>query len=201
MINYYKKILLAAAKKGGAPEEALATAEKVELKSSAGAVAITKDGLKGANYLESNDLSPIFKAVIAGASGGKFQGDLTGFSVNGKTEGDKLNIDAMINFSKFMEGKSADEIKSALDAPSSATVKEGAKPEEVKLVAVTKPEVAMPDSLKSVAADGKKLTSSSPMAALGGAMGGGGNSMLYILGGLAAVGVVGVGVAAGRKKG
>lgn len=201
VINYYKKILLAAAKKGGAPEDALATAEKVELKSSAGAVAITKDGLKGANYLESNDLSPIFKAVIAGASGGKFQGDLTGFSVNGKTEGDKLNIDAMVNFSKFMEGKSADEIKSALDAPSSATVKEGAKPEEVKLVAVTKPEVAMPDSLKSVAADGQKLTASSPMAALGGAMGGGGNSMLYILGGLAAVGVVGVGVAAGRKKG
>jgi hypothetical protein len=201
VINYYKTMILAAAKKGGAPAEALATAEKVEFKASAGSVAVTKDGIKGSNYLESNDLTPIFKAVLAAASAGKFQGDVTGFSVAGKSEGEKMNMDIMVNFSKFMEGKSPEEIKTALSAPSSSTVKADAKPEEVQLVAVSKPEVSMPDSLKTVAADGKKLTASSPMAALGGAMGGsGGNSLLYILGGLAAVGVVGVGVAAGRKK-
>lgn len=202
VINYYKKMLLATAKKGGAPDDALAMAEKVEFKASEGSISLNKDGVKGSNYLESNDLSPVFKAILAAASEGKFQGDLTGFSVAGKSEGEKMNIDVMVNFAKFMEGKSADEVKQALSAPSSATVKEGASAEEVKLVAVTKPEVAMPESLKSVAADGKKLIETSPLAGVTGALGGkgGGSSMLYILGGLAAVGVVGVGVIAGRKK-
>ena len=82
-------------------------------------------------------------------------------------------------------------------------MKDDAKADDVKLVAVTKPEVSMPESLKPVAADGEKLLASNPVAAVAGALGGkgGGGSLIYILGGLAAVGVVGVGVAAGRKKG
>ena len=201
-INYYKKMFLATAKKAGAPEEALKTAETVEFKSGVGAFTLTKDGVKGSNYLESNDLSPLTKAGLAAASEGKFQGDLTGFAVNGKTEGPKLNIDGTVNFAKFMPGKSVAQVKEEMGG-GIQTVKDDAKADDVKLVAVTKPEVAMPDTLKPVAADGEKLLASNPVAAVAGALGGkgGGGSLIYILGGLAAVGVVGVGVAAGRKKG
>ena len=200
IINYYKKLILAAARKSGAPEEAMATADKVEFKSSAGALSVTKDGVKGANYLESNDLTPVAKALLGAATRGQLEGDLTGFAVAGKGEGEKMNIELTANFAKFMPGKSGDEVKKALHAPSKVAVKDSAKTEEVTLMAVAKPEVAMPDSLKPVAADGKTLLASNPIAAMGGALGGGGSSLLYILGGLAAVGVVGVGVAAGRKK-
>lgn len=199
LINYYKKMFLASAKKAGAPAEALKTAETVEFKSGAGSFAITKEGIKGANYLESNDLTPLVKAGLAAASEGKFDGDLTGFSINGKTEGEKMNVDGTVNFAKLMPGKSVEDVKANLNVES---VKDDAKPEDVKLVAVTKPEVTMPDSLKPVAADGEKLLASNPVAAVTGALGGkGGSNLIYILGGLAAVGVVGVGVAAGRKKG
>ena len=202
LINYYKKMFLATAKKAGAPEEALKTAEGVEFKSGVGSFSISKDGIKGANYLESNDLSPLTKAGLAAASEGKFEGDLTGFAVTGKTEGEKMNIDGTVNFAKFMPGKSADQVKETMGGGLDA-VKDDAKADDVKLVAVTKPEVSMPESLKPVAADGEKLLASNPVAAVAGALGGkgGGGSLIYILGGLAAVGVVGVGVAAGRKKG
>lgn len=201
LINYYKKMFLATAKKAGAPEEALKTAETVEFKSGVGAFTLSKEGIKGSNYLESNDLSPLTKAALDAASQGKFAGELTGFTVNGKTEGEKMNIDGQVNFAKLMPGKSVDQVKQEMGGID--TVKDDAKPEEVKLVAVTKPEVSLPDSLKPVAADGEKLLASNPVAAVAGALGGkgGGGSLIYILGGLAAVGVVGVGVAAGRKKG
>ncbi|MBS2034886.1 hypothetical protein JST97_07855 [bacterium] len=200
LINYYKKLFLATAKKAGAPEEALKTAESVEFKSGAGAFSISKEGVKGSSYLESNDLSPLVKAGLSAATGGKFEGELTGFAVNGKTEGEKMNIDGTINFAKLMPGKSAEELKQQFGG---AEVNDKASADDVKLVAVAKPEVAMPDSLKPVAADGEKLLESNPVAAVAGALGGkgGGGSLIYILGGLAAVGVVGVGVAAGRKKG
>lgn len=201
LINYYKKMFLATAKKAGAPEEALKTAEGVEFKSGVGSFSISKEGIKGSNYLESNDLSPLTKAGLAAASQGKFEGDLTGFAVNGKTEGEKMNVDGTVNFAKFMPGKSVDQVKEGMGGID--TVKDDAKADDVKLVAVTKPEVSMPESLKPVAADGEKLLASNPVAAVAGALGGkgGGGSLIYILGGLAAVGVVGVGVAAGRKKG
>ena len=200
LINYYKKMFLATAKKAGAPEEALKTAESVEFKSGAGAFAVSKEGIKGSSYLESNDLTPLVKAGISAASGGKFEGDLTGFSVNGKTEGEKMNVDGVVNFSKLMPGKSADAVKAEFGG---TDVNDKASADDVKLVAVSKPEVAMPDSLKPIAADGEKLLESNPISAVTGALGGkgGGGSLIYILGGLAAVGVVGVGVAAGRKKG
>jgi len=201
LINYYKKMFLATAKKAGAPEEALKTAEGVEFKSGVGSFSISKEGIKGSNYLESNDLSPLTKAGLAAASQGKFEGDLTGFAVNGKTEGEKMNVDGTVNFAKFMPGKSVAQVKEEMGGID--TVKDDAKADDVKLVAVTKPEVSMPESLKPVAADGEKLLASNPVAAVAGALGGkdGGGSLIYILGGLAAVGVVGVGVAAGRKKG
>lgn len=200
LINYYKKMFLATAKKAGAPEEALKTAESVEFKSGAGAFAVSKEGIKGSSYLESNDLTPLVKAGISAASGGKFEGDLTGFSVNGKTEGEKMNVDGVVNFAKLMPGKSADAVKAEFGG---TDVNDKASADDVKLVAVSKPEVAMPDSLKPIAADGEKLLESNPISAVTGALGGkgGGGSLIYILGGLAAVGVVGVGVAAGRKKG
>jgi hypothetical protein len=200
LINYYKKMFLATAKKAGAPEDALKTAESVEFKSGAGAFAISKEGIKGSSYLESNDLTPLVKAGISAASGGKFEGDLTGFSINGKTEGEKMNLEGVVNFSKLMPGKAADAVKSEFGG---TDVNDKASADDVKLVAVSKPEVAMPDSLKPVAADGEKLLESNPIASVTGALGGkgGGGSLIYILGGLAAVGVVGVGVAAGRKKG
>lgn len=201
LINYYKKLFVATAKKAGAPEEALKTAESVEFKSGAGAFTISKDGIKGSSYLESNDLTPLVKAGVSAASGGKFEGDLTGFSVNGKTEGDKMNTDGTINFAKLMPGKSADDLKQEFGSRTEVNDKTSA--DDVKLVAVAKPEVAMPDSLKPIAADGEKLLDSNPVASVAGALGGkgGGGSLIYILGGLAAVGVVGVGLAAGRKKG
>ncbi|MFN8611386.1 MAG: hypothetical protein U0931_27825 [Vulcanimicrobiota bacterium] len=201
LINYYKKMFMATAKKAGAPEEALKTAESVEFKSGAGAFTISKEGVKGSSYLESNDLTPLVKAGVSAASGGKFEGDLTGFSVNGKTEGENMNIDGTVNFAKLMPGKSADDLKQEFG--SRTEVNDKASADDVKLVAVSKPEVTMPDSLKPIAADGEKLIESNPVAAVAGALGGkgGGGGLIYILGGLAAVGVVGVGVAAGRKKG
>ena len=106
----------------------------------------------------------------------------------------------VVNFSKLMPGKSADAVKAEFGG---TDVNDKASADDVKLVAVSKPEVAMPDSLKPIAADGEKLLESNPISAVTGALGGkgGGGSLIYILGGLAAVGVVGVGVAAGRKKG
>jgi hypothetical protein len=202
-IEYYKKVLINVSKKAGAPAEALATAEKVQFKSAGGSFTLNKDGIKGGNFLESSDLTPLFQAAVGAASGGKFSGDVVGFSIAGKGEGEKMNLDGMVNFSKFMPGKTADQVKEALSARSTTVVKEDAKADEVKLLAVTKTEVSMPDSLKAVASDGKSLVgATNPIGSLGGALGGGGSSsMLYILGGLAALGVVGVGVAAGRKKG
>jgi len=199
-VNYYKRLLLATARQAGASPEAMATAEKIEFKTSAGSLALNKEGLKGSNYLESSDLTPAAKAVLTAASNNKLQGDLTGFAVTGKGEGEKMNIDGAIYFAKFMEGKSAADIKSTLGM-SDATVNEKAKPEEVVLVAVSKPEVAMPEALKPVAQDGKKLISS-PMAAVSGALGGGkgGSGGLLALGGLAVLGLVGVGMMAGKKK-
>lgn len=195
-VNYYKSMVIKTAKKAGAPAEAIAEAEKVDFKESAGSVTISKDGIQGKNYLQASDLTPIAKLAL-NAGFGQDIGSLTGFSIQGKTEGEMMNVDGTVNFSKFMEGKSADAVKQMMGPKT--TVKEGASAEEVKLVAVTKPEVTMPSALTAVAADGKKLLSSSPVAALGGGKGGN-NNLLLILGGLAAVGVVGVGVAAGRKK-
>lgn len=200
-INYYKTLMLETVKKMGAPAEAMAAADKVQFKAGAGAFNLNKEGIKGNGYLEGSELAPLFKLVLDTASQNKFSGELLGFSINGKTEAEKMNVDGAIHFGKFLEGKSADEIKEIMGMPA-AEVNDKAKPEDVKLVAVDKPEVAMPAGLQAVADDGKKLIASgNPIAsALGGGGGKGGGGLLYILGGLAAVGVVGVGVAAGRKK-
>jgi hypothetical protein len=201
IINYYKALLLNTAKKAGAPADALAAAEKVEFKGGAGSFNMNKDGIVGSNFLESTDLSPLVKVGLDAVAKDQFTGQLVGFNVDGKTEGDKMNIEGTVNFTKFMEGKSADDIKSAFGVDK---VTEGAKADQVTLVAVNKPEVSMPGGLSAVAAEGKGLIASNPMAAVTGALGGGGkggNNLLYILGGLAALGVVGVGLAAGRKKG
>lgn len=195
-VNYYKSLVIKTAKKAGAPAEAVASAEKVDFKAAAGSLTISKDGIQGQSYLESSDLTPLAKLALTAAFGQDI-GDLSGFSVQGKTEADKMNVDGSVNFSKFMQGKSADAIKKMLGASS---VKEGASAEEVKLVAVSKPEVAMPASLKPVADAGQKMLGSSAPVAAGGSSGGGSNNLMLILGGLAAVGVVGVGMAAGRKK-
>lgn len=196
-INYYKTLLLSTAKRAGAPQDALAAAEKVEFKSGAGSFTLNKDGVTGSSYLESSDMSPLVNAAMSAVGEDKFSGQLTGFNVEGKAENNKMNIEGTITFAKFMEGKSADQIKSTMGVEK---VTEGAKADQVALVAVNKPEVSMPGSLSPVADSGKQLLGSSPMASIPGLGGSGGSNLLYILGGLAAVGVVGAGLMAARKK-
>ena len=198
VLDYYKKILVASLKKAGAPEDQVKLVEGIELKGGQMAFTASKDGVNGIGYLESSDLTPGAKAVLAAADK-NFSGDPTGFSVNGKTEKENMNIDGKFFFAKLLEGKSAAEVKEVMNAE----VQEGAKPEEVKLVAVTKPEVKVPANLVAVQDDGKKLMASGGIASsIPGMPGGGkGSNGLLIFGGLIAVVVVGAGIAAGSKKG
>lgn len=200
VLDYYKQVLLDSAKKAGAPQPSLDEAAKVNFKDGQGSFTLTNTGITGSSFAETTDLGPLVKVLVDTAAKDQFSGQITGFSLNGATANNRMNVDGVVNFSKFMEGKSADEVKKLTHA---STVNDKAKPEDVTLVAVTKPEVAMPAELKPIADDGKKLLNTSPMAAVTNALGGGKdgtNNLLYILGGLAAVGVVGVGLAASKKK-
>ena len=199
MLDYHKRLLVETLKRAGAPAEQVKLAEGITLNGGQFAATLSKDGLTAAGFGESSPLTPVVKA-IAMAADKNFSGEPSGFSVSGKTEKEQMNIEAKIFFAKLFEGKSAADVKAAMGVD----VKEGAKPEEVKLVAVEKPEVKMPQNLVAIQEDGKKLLGQSiatSMPSLPGAGTAGKSNMMLIFGGLLAALVVGAGIAAGRKKG
>lgn len=198
VLDYYKSLLVKTLRKAGAPEDQVKLVDGITINGGQMAFNASKAGVTGSGFAETSSLVPVVKAIVATADK-NFSGDPSGFTISGKTDKDKINIDGKIFISKLMEGKSAADIKAA----SGLDVKEGAKPEEVKLVAIEKPEVKIPASLVAVQDDGKKLLSTSVVAAIPGMNSlnqkTGGNGM-FILGGLIAAIVVGAGMAAGRKK-
>lgn len=197
LVEFYKGLLADTMKKAGLPDDQVKLVKDITVKGGSTAIDLSKDGVTGAGYFESSDLTPAVKSLLALADP-NFSGDPTGYQVGVKSEKDQANIEGQVFFNKLMVGKSNDDIKNAFRMPVA-----DAKADDVKLVAIEKPEVKVPGDLVAVQADGQKLLGGGGVAAaLSGAGGktGGIPTGLIALGGLVAVGVVGVGVMAGGKK-
>lgn len=199
LLDFYKDLLADTLKKAGVPDDHVKLVKDVQIKGGQSAFTLSKEGIAGSGYLESSDLTPAVKAVLNQLSP-NMTGDPLGAEFNFKAEQGNGNLDGAIFFGKLMDGKSKDEITKVVHVP----VKEGAKPEEVKLVAVNKPEVAVPSGLTAVQSEGKKLLGgSSGIAAIPG-MGGGSTgglpTGLIALGGVAVLGVIGGAMLMGGKK-
>ncbi len=196
LIEFYKGLLADTMKKAGLPDDQVKLVKDITVKGGATSIDVTKDGVVGSGYLESSDLTPAIKSVVALADP-NFSGDPSGYQVSLATDKDQATIEGQVFFNKLMVGKSNDDIKKALNAPVV-----DAKADDVKLIAIEKPEVKVPSELASVQADGKKLLGGGSIASAltGGGTTGGIPTGLLALGGLVAVGVVGVGVMAGGKK-
>jgi len=198
-LEYYKRVLVETLKKLETPPEQIKLAEEMTINGAQVSVDLSKDGLKAAGFLETSPLTAVVKAGLTLADK-NFSGEPSGFSVSGKTEKDQMNVEGRVYIAKLLEGKSAADIKEAMGLE----VKEGAKPEDVKMVAIDKPEVKIAPSLVAIQTDGKKLLAAPAVAihlpGMGDVGGSGGSNLMLIIGGLIAAIVVGAGIAAGRKK-
>lgn len=196
--DYYKGMLVSVLGKMKGMEKASELAKTIELKSATASFNIDKNGLTLSGYGEASDLGPVAKAALE-SSGAPITGNPLGASAdfNGTDKGNTLDISLF--FSDFMKGKSDAEIKKVVG--SEVTINAKAKPEEVQLVAVTKPEVKVPEALVAFQKEGQaKMAETSIAGTGGGPGGGGGGGSLPIIGGVAVLTLLGVGVLAGRGK-
>lgn len=200
-LDYYKKLLAQAISEGG-NAEASKVVEGLELKDAAFSLNLNGTNLNVAGYSETSDLTKAAEALLQAAAP-QVQGTLTGVGVDYTfAEGAKGEGDVAIYFSNFMPGKSAAEVKQALGLPASAEVVESADAQAVTLVAVEKPEIEMASELASIQSEAQKLLESPVANVPGGEAGGGGGGVnwMLIIGGVLVLGLVGVGLAAGRKS-
>lgn len=201
MMDFYKNMLGQAAKDAQASEEVQKAIADFKFED-AGFKATLKDNkvsLLGRST--TSDLTGIasllFKKGLPQLDG-TFSGGAVDITMDDKASG---KADVKFFFSNFMPGKDAAAIKEALGLPSSAVVTMDAPADQVALVAVEQPELAVDGQLVAVQEAGKSLLASSPAdVATTGPGGTGGNKW-----GLIAVGVLlllGVGgfLAFGKKS-
>jgi len=194
--EYYKGMLISVLGKMKGMEKAAELAKTVELKSATAAFNIDKNGLTMSGFGEASDLGPVAKAALE-QSGAPISGNPLGAAADftGNDKGGKVDISVF--FSDFMKGKSDAELKKVFGGD--VTINAKAKPDDVKLVAVTKPEVKVPEALVAFQKEGQAKMAETSIAGTGGGPGGGGGS-LPIIGGVAVLTLLGVGVLAGRGK-
>ena len=186
MMDFYKNMLGQAAKDAQASEEVQKAIADFKFED-AGFKATLKDNkvsLLGRST--TSDLTGIasllFKKGLPQLDG-TFSGGAVDITMDDKASG---KADVKFFFSNFMPGKDAAAIKEALGLPSSAVVTMDAPADQVALVAVEQPELAVDGQLVAVQEAGKSLLASSPAdVATTGPGGTGGNKW-----GLIAVGVL-----------
>ena len=196
LVTYYKKLVGLALDETDAGAEVEKAVKDFAFKEGAFSLNLEGQDLALKGYSETSDLSYTAKLIQAKFAP-QIEGEVAGvnavmnFEPNGA--GSKtLNV----HFTNLFPGKSGEETKKLLGLNSSAKVTEGAPAGETKLVAVEKPSIEMPSRLAGVQADAlKRLGASSPLAG-----GGGSKSWIWILAGVLVLGLVGVGLAAGRKS-
>jgi hypothetical protein len=190
LVHYYKGMMTDAAKSGNAPAEVIKELEAFDLKGMTfkADLAGNKLSLKGSS--ETTDLTGITKMVLQQA---QIDATLTGLNLDLQMpDGGETKIDGRVYFSEFMPGKNEAQIKEALGLPGAANVAVDASADDVKIVAVSAPEIAVDGKLADVQSSGQKLLAAGPSDSAGGGGGGGGNNWgLIALGALLLVGVGG----------
>ncbi len=194
--EYYKAMLMNVFAKMKGMEKVAELFKTVEFKSATAAFNVNKDGLTLNGYGEASDLGPVAKAALE-QSGAPITGNPLGAAMDFKGTDKDSTVDINIYFSDFMKGKSDAEVKKVVGGD--VTLNAKAKTEEVQLVAVTKPEVAVPAALVAYQKEGQAKMAAPASVIAGGGSGGGGGS-LPIIGGVAVLTLLGVGVLAGRGK-
>ena len=201
MMNFYKNMLAEAAKQAQATEEVQKAIAGFTFEQ-AGFKATLKDNkvtLLGRST--TSDLTAIAGLILKQTLpqlDATFTGAALDVSMDDKAGG---QADARFFFSNFMPGKDAAAIKEALGLPSAATVALDAPSDQVTLVAVEQPELAVDGQLVAVQEAGKSLLASSPAdVATTGPGGTGGNKWgLIAMGVLLLLGVGGF-LAFGKKS-
>ena len=192
--DFYRELAGEVAAKAGASPDTVKLVEAVQVKEGQLTGKLDKGEVSFVGFSEASNLVPAASAAFRGFSQG-VSADVTGFHTSSKLDGTTNKSEFVLNLSKFMEGKTAADVKKFF--PADTVVKEKASPQEVQLTAVTKPEVTLPAGLVAVEAEGKKLSGSSGLA---GAVGGQNKQVLLMLGGGLVLVLAGLSVAAGRKK-
>ena len=161
-------------------------------------LSLTGSNLTVKGYGETSDLTPAVSAILKKGAP-QIEGTLVGakmdfnFKADGSGEGEPMTL----FFKDFMPGKSDDQIKKALSLPGSATVTADAASGDVTLVAVEKPTVEMDPKLAAIQSEAQAKLGSTAVAA--GATSGS-KSWMMILAGVLILGLIGVGLAAGKKS-
>jgi hypothetical protein len=193
ILDFYRQLAVDTATKVGATPDAIKLVDGVQVKGGTFEGKFDKGEVSFNGYAETSNLVPAFSAVFRGMSEGA-TADVTGFHVSSKFVGQNNVTEFALNLAKFMEGKSASEVKKFFPG----TVKEKVPTADVQLAVVTKTEVPMPAELVAVEADGKKLLGSGSIAM--GTAGAGGSKLPYVLGGALVLVLAGLGAAAAARK-
>lgn len=202
-LEYYRKLFAQAIIKAGGDEQAASIVKEMELKDAAFNMSLKGTKLNVVGYSETSDLTKASVAILKAAAP-QIEGTLTGAGIDLTMNADGTGNGSLgIYYSGFMPGKTPDQVKQALGLPASAKVDDQAPADAVKLVAVERPEVQVSGELAALQSKGQKLLATTvagiPIPGTGGGSGGGMNWML-IIGGVLVLGLVGVGLAAGRKS-
>ncbi|MGE0490710.1 MAG: hypothetical protein AB7S38_16005 [Vulcanimicrobiota bacterium] len=197
LISYYKGMLIGALGQAGAAE-AQDIVKQLEIKESEFNLNLTGSKLTIKGYGETTDLTPAVSAILKKGAA-QLEGTLVGVKMDFtfKPDGSGAGEPVTLYFKDFMPGKSEDQIKKALSFPSSATVTADAASSDVTLVAVEKPALEMDPKLAAIQSEAQAKLGSTAVAA--GATSGS-KSWMMILAGVLILGLIGVGLAAGKKS-
>ncbi len=192
-----KKLVVPVLKEAGAPAEVEKLVQEFTFEDAKLSMNLDGQNLSVKGHSKTSDLTPAVQEILKNAAP-QLEGEVVGVSVDAdfqpEAKGSKV---VNVYFSNLFPGKSADETKKLLGLPSNTTVNESAGADEVKLVAVTVPEIAPSGELVAIQKAHNK--SGVGLPGLPGSSGGGSN-WLWILGGVLVLGMVGVGLAAGKKS-
>ncbi len=199
MLKYYKSMLVAALAQAG-KAEVEEIVKGLEVKESRVDLTLKGQQLTIKGFSETSDLTQLSAAIMKNVAP-QVEGTLVGakmdftFKPDGTGEGQPVAL----YFKEFMPGKSADDVKKALALPAAATVEEGG---EVATVTVERPEVNIDPKLTSIQKTALARFSTATTTASGETVGGSGGSKTWMLvvGGLVVLGLIGFGLASGKKE-
>lgn len=195
--DYIKQMVVPILHEGGAPKNIEELVKEFKFEDARVSMELNGQNLTAKGFSKTSDLTPAAKEFFKSVAP-QLEGDVVGVTVDADLQPEgKGNKVVNVHFANLFPGKSADETKKLLGLPSSAKVNDSASADDVKLVAVSAPEVAPAAELVAIQKEHNKSGGGIP--GMPGSSGGG-NSWLWILGGVLVLGMVGVGLAAGKKS-
>lgn len=193
LLTYYRTIVTEALARVDGAKDASSIVEEANLEDAAFSLNLDGQELEVRGYAQTTPLTRASRAIVEEVVP-RFEGTPDGayldytFRSDGAGEGDIL-----VHATDFMPNRSAAEIREALDLPETADVQMDVAPAAVALPRVDRPRVRVSGRLASVRSSAQDLPGP-------GAGGGAGPNWMLIVGGLLVIVLIGVGLAARRRR-